>query len=122
FDVEPVDSRATDPYTRCRISMMAAVEAKAEHFDRQFANHVQDAEARRSVSSLGDATAERRQHIAGVRAPARSAAEDAIERERVAFDMAGWAARNEREPDRSSAYRQQARQHLERLRRYAEYF
>jgi hypothetical protein len=35
--------------------------------------------------------------------------------------MAGWAARNEREPDRSSAYRQRAWQHLERLRRYAEF-
>jgi hypothetical protein len=35
--------------------------------------------------------------------------------------MAGWAAHNEREPDRSSAYRQQAWQHLERLRRYAEF-
>jgi hypothetical protein len=35
--------------------------------------------------------------------------------------MAGWAARNEREPDRSSAYRQQAWQRLERLRWYAEF-
>ena len=121
FDVEPVDTRATDPYTLRRISMVAAVEANAEHFDRQFANRVQDADARRSVSSLGDATAERRQHMAGIRAPARSAAEDAIDRERAAFDMAGWAARNEREPDRSSAYRQQAWQHLERLRRYAQF-
>jgi hypothetical protein len=121
FDVEPVDTRATDPYTRCRINMMAAVEANAEHFDRQFASRVQDADARRSVSSLGDATAGRRQHIAAVRAPARNAAEDAIDRERAAFDMAGWAARNEREPDRSSAYRRQAWQHLERLRRYAEF-
>src|SRR4029453_5754441 len=67
------------------------------------------------------ATAARRQHIAAVRAPVRNAAEDAIDRERAAFDMAGWAARNEREPDRSSAYRQQAWQHLERLRRYAEF-
>jgi hypothetical protein len=121
FDVEPIDIRTTDPYTRSRISMVAAVEANAEHFDRQFANRVQDADARRSVSSLGDATAERRQHIAGIRAPAGSTAEEAIDRERAAFDMAGWAARNEHEPDRSSAYGQQAWQHLERLRRYAEF-
>ncbi|GIF02731.1 hemerythrin domain-containing protein [Actinoplanes siamensis] len=120
FDVEPVDTRGTDPSTLRRIGMVAAVEANAEHFDRQFANRVADADARRSVSNLGDATAERRQHIAGVRAPARSAGEDAIDRERAAFDMAGWAARNEHEPDRSSAYRQQAWQHLERLRRYAQ--
>jgi hemerythrin superfamily protein len=119
FDGEPVDTRATDPFTLRRISVMAAVEAKAEHFDRQFANRVQDADARRSVSSLGDATAERRQHIAAVRAPVRGAAEHAIDRERAAFVVAGWAARNEREPDRSSAYRQQAWQHLERLRRSA---
>jgi hypothetical protein len=65
FDVEPVDTHATDPYTLHRISMVAAVEANAKRFDRQFANRVQDAEARRSVGSLGDATAERRQHIAG---------------------------------------------------------
>ena len=121
LDVEPVDTRATDPYTRCRISVIAAVEATAERFDRQFANRVQGADARRSVSSLGDATAERRQHIAAVRAPARSAAEEAIDRERAAFDMAGWVARNEREPDRSAAYRQQAWQHLKRLRRYADF-
>jgi hypothetical protein len=121
LDVEPVDTRATDPYTRCRISMMAAVEAHAERFDRQFANRVQDVDARRSVGTLGDATAERRQHIAAVRAPAPSAAEEAIDRARAAFDMAGWAARNEREPERSAAYRQQAWQHLERLRRYAEF-
>jgi hemerythrin HHE cation binding domain-containing protein len=120
FDVEPVDTRATDPYTRCRISMMAAVEANAEHFDRRFASRVQSAEARRSVGSLGEATAERRQHLAAVRAPAGSAAEETIDRERAAFDMAGWAARNEREPDRSAAYRQQAWQHLKRLRSWAE--
>src|SRR5690349_24081329 len=57
FDIEPVDTRATDPDTRCRISMMAAVEANAERFDRQFSSRVRDADARRSVSSLGDATA-----------------------------------------------------------------
>ena len=108
FDVEPIDARATDPSTLRRISMAAAVEANAEHFDRQFANRVQDADARRSVGSLGDATAQRRQHIAGLRPSARSAAEHAIDRERAAFEMAGWAARNEREPDRSLAYRQQA--------------
>jgi hemerythrin superfamily protein len=121
FDVEPVDTRAIDPFTLRRISMVAAVEANAERFDRQFASRVQDADARRSVGRLGDATAERRQHIAAVRAPASSAAEDAIDRERAAFNMAGWAARNEREPDRSSTYRQQAWHHLERLRRYAEF-
>ena len=121
LDVEPVDIRATDPHTRCRIGMMAAVEATAERFDRDFANRVQGAEARRSVSDLGDATAQRRRHIAAVRPPAGSATEEAIDRARAAFDMAGWAARNEHQPDRSTAYRQQAWQHLERLRRYAEY-
>ena len=121
FDVGPVDTRSTDPYTRCRISMMAAVEANAEHFDRQFARRVQATDARRSVNSLGEATAARRQHLAAVRAPAGSAAEAAIDRERAAFDMAGWVSRNEREPDRSAAYRQQAYRHLERLRRYAEF-
>ncbi|MCU7730812.1 hypothetical protein ODJ79_44465 [Actinoplanes sp. KI2] len=120
LDVEPIDTRATDPSTVRRISMVAAVEANAEHFDRQLANRVQDVDARRSVGSLGDATAQRRQHIAGVRPPTHHTAEDAIDRERAAFEMAGWAARNEREPDRSSAYRQQAWQHLERLRRYAD--
>ncbi|RZU53477.1 hypothetical protein EV385_5406 [Krasilnikovia cinnamomea] len=120
FDVEPLDTRATDPFTLRRISVMAAVEANAEHFDRQFANRVQDADARRSVNRLGDATAARRRHIAAVRAPVRGAAEYAINRERAAFDTAGWAARNEREPDRSWAYRQRAWQHLERLRRSAE--
>jgi hypothetical protein len=121
LDIEPADIRAADPYTRCRISMMAAVEASAERFDRRFADRVRGAEARGSVNSLGDATARRRRHIAAVRAPADSAAEEAIDRERAAFDMAGWAARNEPQPDRSAAYRQQAWQHLERLRRYAEY-
>jgi hypothetical protein len=120
FDVEPVDTRATDPSTLHRISIVAAIEANAEHFGRQFANRVQDGDARRSVGGLGDATAERRQHLAGVRPSAHSAAEDAIDRERAAFELTEWAARNEREPGRSSAYRQQAWQHLERLRRYAE--
>ncbi|MEU8607173.1 hemerythrin domain-containing protein [Actinoplanes sp. NPDC048791] len=90
--------------------MVAAVEANAEHFDRQFASRVQDVEARRSVSRLGDATAERRRHLAAVEAPARSVAEAAADRERTAFDMAGWAVRNAREPERSSAHRQHASQ------------
>jgi hemerythrin superfamily protein len=119
FDVEPVDNRATDPSTLRRLGMVAEVEANAEHFDRRLANRVRDADARRSVGRLGDATTERRQHLTAVRGPARSAAEDAIDRERAAFDMAGWAARNERERDRWSAYRQQAWMHLERLRQYA---
>ncbi|WP_169745043.1 hemerythrin domain-containing protein [Cryptosporangium arvum] len=41
-----------------------------------------------------------------------------MDREWAAFDLAGWAARNECEPDRSTAYRQEAWQHLERLHRY----
>jgi hypothetical protein len=120
FDVEPADIRSIDPYTHRRISMVAAVEANAEHFDRQFASRVQDVEARRSVSSLRDATAERLRHLAAVEAPARSIAEETVDREWAAFDMAGWAARNERESERSSAYRQHASHHLERLRSHAE--
>jgi hypothetical protein len=120
FDVDPVDARATAPSTLRRVSIMSAVEANAEQFDRQFAKRVQDTDASRSVDSLGNATAERRQHIDRVRPSARGTAGSAIDRERAAFDMADWAARNERDPDRSSAYGQQARQHLERLRRYAE--
>lgn len=120
FDVEPVDTRAIDPNALRRICMVAAVEADAEHFARQFAGSVQDSDARRSVGRLGGATAERRQHIAAVRGPVGSAGEGAIDRERAAFEMAGLVARNEREPDRSLAYRRQAWLHLERLRRYAE--
>jgi hemerythrin superfamily protein len=120
LDGDPIDARATDPSTLRRISMVAAVEANAERFARRFADRVQDVDARRSAAGLGDATARRRQHIAGVSPSTHSAAEDAIDRERAAFELAGWAARNEDEPDRSSAYQQQAWQHLERLRRYAE--
>ena len=120
LDGGPVDPRATDPDTRCRMGMMAAVEGSAEYFDRRFASRVDGADARRSVRGLGEAAAERRRHIAAVRPPARGATEKAIDRARAAFDMAGWAARNEREPGRSAAYRKQAWQHLGRLRRYAE--
>jgi hypothetical protein len=119
FDVEPLDIRSIEPNTHSRIGMIAAVEANAQRFARQFAHRVQDADARQSVNSLADAIAERRRHLPAVRPPARTVTQYALARLQAAFDIAGWATRNEREPGRSSAFQQQARQQLEHLRYYA---
>jgi hypothetical protein len=127
LDVEPVDAWATDPYTRCRISTMEALEAASALFDRQLTRRIPDADARRSVGSLGEWAAERRHRIAALQPqapapPARtdSALQNAIGHERAALDLVTWVARNEPEPDRSLAYQRQAWRHLKHLRSYAE--
>jgi hemerythrin superfamily protein len=119
-DLEPVDARSADPYTRCRISTMEAVEAAAAAFAGRFVQRNADADARRSVGDLREAAARRRAQIAALQPGVRSPLEHAAGYERAALDLIVWVARNEPEPDRSSAYRGQARAHLDRLRSYAE--
>ena len=63
LDVEPVDPRVTDPFTRSRINAMEAVETAAARFDRDFTWHCPDADARRSVGRLGQSASQRRHHI-----------------------------------------------------------
>jgi hemerythrin superfamily protein len=120
-DLEPVDARSADPYTRCRISTMQAVEAAAAAFAGRFVQRNADADARRSVDDLREAAARRRAHIAAVQPGTRSPLEHAVGYERAALDLIVWVARNEPEPDRASAYRGQARAHLDHLRSYAEF-
>jgi hemerythrin superfamily protein len=119
-DLEPIDARSADSYTQCRISTMQALEAAASAFDRGFAQRSSDADARRSVAAMGEAAARRLDHITALQPGGRSPLENAARRERAALDLVTWVARNEPEPQRSAAYRGQARRHLERLRSYAE--
>jgi hypothetical protein len=120
LDVSPVDARATDPYTRHRISAMEALETAAARFDRQLTWRTPDPDARRSVGSLGQSAAVRRRHVAALQPLAESAPETATWRERAALDLVTWVARSESDRDRSQAYRRQAWWHLDRLRSYAE--
>jgi hypothetical protein len=120
LDVQPVDARATDLYTRYRITAMEALEAAAARFDRQLTRRTWDADARRSVGSLGQFAADRQHHVAALQPRAQSALETAVGRERAALDLVTWVARNESDPARSHAYRRQAWWHLDRVRSYAE--
>jgi hemerythrin superfamily protein len=100
---------------------MGAVEAAAAAFAGRFVLRNADADARRSVGDLREAAARRRAHIATLQPGARSPFERAVDYERAALDLIVWVARNEPEPDRSSAYQGQAREHLDHLRSYAEF-
>jgi hypothetical protein len=120
LDVEPIDTRKSDPGARGRISTMEALEAAAALFDRRLTPRCPDADARGSVGRLGESASERRRHVAALQPPPGSALEDAIGSERAAYDLVAWVARGAATPERAAAYRRQARRHLERLRSYAE--
>ena len=77
LDVQPVDARATDLYTRYRITAMEALEAAAARFDRQLTRRTRDPDARRSVGSLGQSAADRQHHVAALQPRAQSALETA---------------------------------------------
>jgi hypothetical protein len=120
LDVEPIDVRRSDPGARGRISTMEALEAAAALFDRRLTPRCPDADSRASVGRLGESASERRRHVAALQPRPGSTLEDAIGAERAAYDLVAWVARSEVTPRWAAAYRGQARQHLERLRSYAE--
>jgi hypothetical protein len=120
LDVQPVDTRARDPYAASRISTMAALETAAAQFDRRLTPRVRDSDARRSVGRLGESASQRRQHVVALSPRAETVLENAIHAEQAAFDLVTWVARNAVQPDRALAYERQARRHLQRLRSYAE--
>ena len=119
-DVAPVDVRSLDPYALSRISAVRSLERAAAQFDRMLLGHLPDPDARPAVAALGDAAGRRSGHLRTLRYDAASPLETAADHERAVIDLLTWVARNEPEPRRSSAYRDQAWQHLDRLRSYAE--
>ena len=64
LDVEPVDVRATDSYTRCRVSTMEGIEAASALFDRRLVQRCRDVDSRQLVGRLGESASARRDNIA----------------------------------------------------------
>lgn len=55
LDLKPVDARATDADTRCRITTVEVMAAAAAVFDRRLTRQGLNAEARRSLGNLAAA-------------------------------------------------------------------
>jgi hypothetical protein len=120
LDVEPVDVRATDSYTRCRVSTMEGIEAASVLFDRRLMQRCPDPESRQLVWRLGESASARRDNIAARKPRPAHPLESAIGSERAALDLVSWVARSEPDHDRQMAYWRQAWLHLAHLQQFAE--
>lgn len=120
LDVEPIDVRASDSDTRCRVSTMEGIEMACALFDQRLVQRCPDVESRQLVGRLGAAASARRDNIAARKPRPEHPLERAIGSERAALHLVSWVARNEPDHDRQKTYRRQASLHLAHLRRFAE--
>ncbi|GAA0916210.1 hypothetical protein GCM10009558_025730 [Virgisporangium aurantiacum] len=120
LDVEPVDVRAADSHTRCRVSTMEGIEAASALFDRRLVQRCPDVDSRQVVGRLGTAASVRRDNIAARKPRPEHPLETAIGSERAALHLVSWVAGNEPDHDRQKLYRRQVWVHLAHLQRLAE--
>ena len=120
LDVEPVDVRAGDSDTRCRVGTMEGIEAASALFDRRLTQRCPDVESRQMVGRLGESASGRRDNIAARNPRPEHPLDSAIGSERAALYLVSWVARNEPDRDRQKMYRRRAWVHLARLQRFAE--
>jgi hypothetical protein len=120
LDVEPVDVRAGDSDTRCRVSTVEGIEAASALFDRRLVQRCRDVESRQVVGRLGAAVSVRRDNMTARKPRPGHPLETAVGSERAALYLVSWVAGNEPDRDRQKLYRRRAWLHLAHLQRFAE--
>lgn len=108
-----------DPFTRCRVMAMSAIETDAALFDDHLVRRCADPETARVLSQLYDVERRQRQTLKGLTPKPGPPLEAAIAHEQVAVDLTAWVARMEPDPALESTFRQALLEDFDHLYRLA---
>lgn len=121
LNVDPYDSRAVDPYTRCRVIVMNGIEVESIIFSHNFNRHCSDVELKQRLQMVR--RIEQQQQKAVNWLIPGEAQENAVEvtigYEQVAVDLTAWLARHEPDPYLKQVYEFGLLEDFDHLYRYA---
>jgi hypothetical protein len=121
LNVEPYDTRAVDPYTRCRVIVMNGIEVESIIFSHNFNRNCADVELKQRLQMVR--RIEQQQQKAVNWLIPGEAQENVIEvtigYEQVAVDLTAWLARNEPDPYLRQVYEFGLLEDFDHLYRYA---
>jgi hypothetical protein len=119
LNVEPIDPELADPYTRCRIIALNAIEVEAVLFGHQLARFCTDDETRRKLAYVRYVENQQQRVVNWLLPGVNSVLETTLGYEQNAVDLTAWLARKEPDPYLRQAYEFGVLEDFDHLYRYA---
>jgi hypothetical protein len=117
--VMPLDPDRGDPYTRCRVITMNAIEVESILFSHQFARFCPDQDVRRQLAEVRYIEQQQQKAVNWLLPGVASVLETTIVYEQQAVDLTAWLARMEPDPYLKQAYEFGVLEDFDHLYRYA---
>ncbi|MFG2073035.1 hypothetical protein [Nonomuraea maritima] len=119
LSVTPIDPGGCDPYTRCRIIAVNAIETEAIFFSHQLARHCPDKRIRQQLAQVRYVEAQQQKAVNWLLPGSQSTLETTLAHEHAAVDLTAWVARMEPDAYLRQAYQFGVLEHVDHLYRYA---
>jgi hypothetical protein len=119
LNVDPIDPDMTDPYTRCRIIQMNAVEIAAVFFSHFFTRSCPSIEVKQKLAELRYIEQQQQKVVNWLLPGQASVLETTLGYEQNAVDLTAWVARMEPDPNLTQAYEFGVLEDFDHLYRYA---
>ncbi|QZH74211.1 MAG: hypothetical protein JY451_10945 [Erythrobacter sp.] len=119
LNTAPYDTRAVDPYTRCRVIAMNGIEVEAIINSHQFARHTADTGIKQNLAMVRRIEQQQQKAINWLLPSDETTLERTIGYEQVAVDLTSWLARHEPDPYLKKVYDFALLEDFDHLYRYA---
>jgi hypothetical protein len=119
LNVAPIDPDETDPYTRCRIIALNAIEVEAALFSHMFTRNCPDIEVNQKLAQLRYIEQQQQRVVNWLLPGEASVLETTIAYEQNAVDLTAWVARMEPDPYLTQAFEFGVLEDFDHLYRYA---
>jgi hypothetical protein len=119
LNVAPVDPDLSDPYTRCRIITLNALEVEAVVFGHQFNRVCADMEVKRQLAEVRYLEQQQQKVVNWLLPGQASVLETTISYEQTAVDLTAWIARMEPDPYLQQTFEFGVLEDFDHLYRYA---
>jgi hypothetical protein len=119
LNVTPIDPDHSDPYTKCRIITMNAIEVEAALFSHNFTRSCPDREVREQLAATRYIEQQQQKVVNWLLPGTATVLETTISYEQQAVDLTAWVARNEPDPYLTQAYEFGVLEDFDHLYRYS---
>ncbi|MHA6795579.1 hypothetical protein ACVGVM_18975 [Pseudonocardia bannensis] len=119
LDVEPIDPDDADPYTKCRIITMNAIEVESVFFCHHLNRFCTDRAIREQLAHSRYIEQQQQKVVNWLLPGTQSVLETTISYEQQAVDLTAWLARNEPDPYLKQSYDFGVLEDFDHLYRYA---
>jgi hypothetical protein len=119
LNVKPYDKYQTDPYTKCRVIVMAGIEVEAAFFSHNFSRNTANVDVKNRLAMVRRIEQQQHKAINWLVPGEESTLENTITYEQVAVDLTAWVARNEPDAYMKQVYDFGLLEDFDHLYRYA---